>query len=120
MESTNPGMGRLLASLALALLAVAAAALLIILIDSRELANPILVGVLTAAALAGIGAWANERAATRRRAALEEKRRGEMAARSKELESHATQTGADIESLREELEEQRAALTRERRLRLGS
>jgi diguanylate cyclase (GGDEF)-like protein len=120
VEFTDPSRGRKLATLALVLLAVAAAALLIILVDSRELGNPILVAVLTAAALAGLGAWANERAMARRRAALEEKRRGDMADRSRELESHATQTGADVESLRDQLEEQRAALTRERQLRLGS
>jgi diguanylate cyclase (GGDEF)-like protein len=120
VDSTDAGMGRRLATLALVLLAVAAAGLLIVLIDSRELGNPVLVAVLTAAALAGIGAWANERATARRHAALDERRRGEMAARTKELETHATQTGADHETLRDQLEEQRAALARERRLRLGT
>jgi diguanylate cyclase (GGDEF)-like protein len=113
-------MGRRLAILALVLLAVAAAGLLIILIDSRELGNPVLVAVLTAAALAGIGAWANERATARRHAALDEKRRGDMAARSKELENQATDSDADAASLRHQLEEQRTALAQERRLRLGT
>jgi hypothetical protein len=111
-------MGRRLATLALVLLAVAAAALLIVLISDGSVANPILLAVLTGAAVTGLGAWANERATARRHAALEEKRRGEMAARAKELETRATKSGEDAESLREQLEAQRESLTKERQLRL--
>ena len=111
-------MGRRLATLALVLLAVAAAALLIVLISDGSVANPILLAVLTAAAVTGLGAWANERATARRHAALEEKRRGDMAARAKELETQATKSGGDAESLREQLEAQRESLTKERQLRL--
>jgi diguanylate cyclase (GGDEF)-like protein len=111
-------MGRRLATLALVLLAVAAAALLIVLISDGSVANPILLAVLTAAAVTGLGAWANERATARRHAALEEKRRGEMAARAKELETQATKSGGDAQSLREQLEAQRESLKNERQLRL--
>jgi diguanylate cyclase (GGDEF)-like protein len=111
-------MGRRLAAVALVLLGVAAVALLIVLIGDGSLSNPILVAVLTAAALAGLGAWANERALARRHAALEETRRGEMAARAKELETRATKSGGDLDSLREQVEAQREDLTKERQLRL--
>ena len=69
VDHTDPRMGRRLATVALVLLGVAAVALLIVLIGDGSLSNPILVAVLTAAALAGLGAWARERrspGATRR------------------------------------------------------
>ena len=113
-------MGRRLAAAALALLAVAAVALLIVLIGDSSLSNPVLVAVLIAAALAGLGAWANERAQSRRHAALDEKRRGDMAARAKELETQAHENGGDVESLRGQVEDQREHLKKERQLRLRS
>ena len=113
-------MGRRLATAALALLAVAAVALLIVLIGDGSLSNPVLVVVLIAAALAGLGAWANERAQARRHAALDEKRRGDMAARAKELETQAHENGGDVESLRGQVEDQREHLKKERQLRLRS
>ena len=118
MKPNDPGTGRRLVTLALVLLAVAAAALLIVLISDGSVANPILVAVLTAAALAGVAAWVNERATARRHAALEEKRRGEMAARAKEVESQATRSTGDLEDLRRQVEAQREDLTKERHLRL--
>ena len=118
MDAKDPATGRRFAILALVLLAVAAAALLIVLISDGSVANPILVAVLTAAALAGVAAWVNERATARRHAALEEKRRGEMAARAKELESQATRSNGDLEDLRRQVEAQREDLTKERQLRL--
>ena len=118
MDSSDPRTGRRLATVALVLLVVAAVALLIVLIGDGSLSNPILVAVLAAAALAGLGAWANERALARRHAALEEKRRGEMAARAKELETEASRSGGDLDSLRQQVEAQRENLTKERQLRL--
>ena len=99
---------------------MAAVALLIVLIGDSSLSNPVLVAVLIAAALAGLGAWANERAQSRRHAALDEKRRGDMAARAKELETQAHENGGDVESLRGQLEDQREHLKKERQLRLRS
>jgi len=120
MDSANVAMGRRLASAALILLAAAAAALLIVLIGDGGLSNPLLVALLAAAAVAGLGAWANERALARRRAALEEKRRGDMAARAKELETQSSKFDGDLEALRAQVDEQRAELTSERQLRLRS
>ena len=60
---------------------------------------------LAAATVAGVGAWANERSGARVRAALEEKRRGEMARANHACSQHKA-------------EQQRAALTHERQLRM--
>ena len=108
-------MGRRLAVVSLVLLAVAAAGVLIILVSGEGLDNPLLVAVLTGAAVAGLGAWANELASMRRRAALDEKRRGDMAARAKE---HDAAAGEAEDELRKQLDDERSKLMSERRLRL--
>ena len=104
MEGTDVGMGRKLAALAIALFALTAVGVVGIIAGDGELASPLLVAVLAAAGLTALAAWAHERAATRRRAALEEKRRGDMADRARELDK-------DTNTIRDEL-------TRERQLRL--
>ena len=81
------------------LLAVAAAVLLVLLVDGRELANPLLIVVLSASALAGLGAWAGDHARARRHAALDECRRGEMAARAKQVELDKAEQ-AELEKIR--------------------
>ena len=114
---SDPRMGRRLAVASLVLLAIAAAGVLIILISGDGLENPLLIAVLTGAAVAGLGAWANELASMRRRAALDEKRRGDMAARAKEHDCRGRQGGGAGE-LRKQLQNERAKLMSERRLRL--
>ncbi len=111
-------MGRRLAVVSLLLLAVAAAGVLIILISGDRIGNPLLIAVLSGAGVAGLGAWANELASMRRRAALEEKRRGEMAARAKEHEAAGGKAEGELSELRKELQNERAKLMSERRLRL--
>ena len=91
-------MGRTLVVVAVCLLA---ASTLLLLAGASDLLT--ILG-LAGATVAGVGAWANERSGARVRAALEEKRRGEMAERTRLLEHKA--------------EQQRAALTHERQLRL--
>lgn len=118
MESVQRLTGRQWAIAALVLMAVAAAGLLVVMIDGGELANPLLIAVLALSALAGLAAWVNERAAARRHAALDERRRGAMAARAKELETDAGQSEGELEKLRHQLEAQRTETMRERRLRL--
>jgi diguanylate cyclase (GGDEF)-like protein len=114
----HPASGRQLASLALVLLAVAAAVLLVLLVDGRELANPLLIVVLSASALAGLGAWAGDHAGARRHAALDERRRGEMAARAKQVELEKAESEAELRKIKGRLEAQRTEITRERQLRL--
>ena len=111
-------MGRRLAVVSLGLLAAAGAGVLVVLITDGRLDNPLLISVLSAASLTGLGAWANERASMRRRAALDEKRRGDMAARAKQHESAATEAGTELLALRRRIDEGQAKLNSERRLRL--
>jgi diguanylate cyclase (GGDEF)-like protein len=106
------------ATLALALLAAAAAGVLVLLIDGRELANPLLLGVLAASAVAALAAWAGDRARTRRHAALDERRRGEMAERARQQAAEQGKVEDDLEALKVQLEAQRGETARERRLRL--
>ena len=111
-------MGHRLAALSLVLLAVAAVSVLIVLITDGRLDDLILINVLTAAALAGLGAWANEHASMRRRAALDETRRGDMAARAKEHVTAASKADGELSMLRRQIEDERTKLTSERRMRL--
>ncbi len=119
MERSDPRTARSLAVVSLLLLATAAAGVLIILIAGDRLGNPLLIAVLMGAAVAGLGAWANELASMRRRAALDEKRRGDMAARAKEdVTAAADRSDSKLDELRKELQNERAKLMSERRLRL--
>ena len=99
------------------LLAVAAAVLLVLLVDGRELANPLLIVVLSASALAGLGAcdWAPGRGVT---PPWTSGRRGEMAARAKQPELDKAESEAELEKIKGRLEAQRTEITRERQLRL--
>ncbi|MBA2629790.1 MAG: HD domain-containing protein, partial [Thermoleophilaceae bacterium] len=118
MKHADLRMGRNLAALSLLLLAVAAVGLLIVLITDGRLDNPLLVAGLTAAALAGLGAWVNEHTSMRRRGALDEKRRGDMAARAKEHEIAAGKADGELSTLRRQIEDERFKLTSERQLRV--
>jgi diguanylate cyclase (GGDEF)-like protein len=115
MDNTDMLTGRHLAVASLVLLATASAAGLVILIGGGRLDNPLLILVLAAAAVAAVGAWAVERGSLRRRAALDEKRRGGMVARAREQEEGAA---GERDELRRQLEEERTKLTGERRRRL--
>jgi diguanylate cyclase (GGDEF)-like protein len=118
MEHTDMPKGRNLAVLSLLLVAAAAASVLIVLVRDGRLDNPLLTIVLSVAAVAGVAAWANEHASMRRRAALDEKRRGAMAARAKEHELAASKNDGELSALRRELDDERSRLTREREMRL--
>ncbi len=101
--------------LSLIMLTAAAAAGVIALAGDGELDGGLLVVALAFAALAGLAAWSVEHSATRRRAALGEKRRGAMADRAREHEATAER---DLAHLRGEAEETHARLMREREARL--
>jgi diguanylate cyclase (GGDEF)-like protein len=102
--------GRPLATLALLLLAVAAAVCLVALVEGRELAGPLLAIVLAGSAVTALAAWGSDRGRARRHAALDERRRGEMDARAR----------AEVETLKSRLDAQRDEMSRERRLRMNT
>ena len=102
----------------LVLLGVAAAGLLGILISGDRIENPLLVAVLACAGVAGLAGWANERASMRRRAALDEKRRGMMAARAKEHDDVAASAEREVDELRRRVQDERSKALSERQLRM--
>lgn len=115
MNKNDPRDARRLAFLSLLMLALAAASAVVTLTGDGKLDGGLLVAALTLAALTGVAAWAVEHLATRRRAALEEQRRGAMADRARERENDS---GEELDELRDRLEETRTKLTREHEMRL--
>jgi diguanylate cyclase (GGDEF)-like protein len=110
--------GKVFATLALTLLAIAAAVCLVVLVDGGELSSPLLAIVLAGSAVTALAAWGSERARARRHAALDERRRGDMDARAREREAERDSARGELEDVKSRLEAQRSEMTRERRLRL--
>ena len=102
------------------LLVAASAVLLVMLISDGHVDDPLAIVLLGGAAVAGLAAWANEQAIRRRRSALDEKRRGEMAGRARKLERSGGETETKLKDVGRELEAERGRSRTERELRLRS
>jgi len=107
--------------LATALLGAAALLVVVIALAGGDLADApddLVVILLAVAALAALAGWAHERRSSATRAALDEKRRGQMDERARALEDAARASDQRGEVLERQLREQREALRHEQRLRL--
>ncbi|HLM08599.1 MAG TPA: HD domain-containing phosphohydrolase [Thermoleophilaceae bacterium] len=121
MGRISPGTGRSLIDVAAGAVVAAALLALGVLIGGGDLADAVddlLIVLLTVAVVAALAGWARERRSAATRAALDERRRGEMADRARELESELRESERRVDELRREAHSEREAVLHERRLRV--